>query len=198
VTNKTSSFTQKKYHSSHPLRRFFISLFLKRILSEIKNQKVNTLLDIGCGEGQVGSFLLAHKPDLKITGIDFDEGALRKAKINCPGMTVKKADIYHLPFLNKSFNLILCLEVLEHLDKPALALKEFKRVGQRFLISVPHEPFFSLASFFSGKYLGRFGKHPEHLQFWSEKGFEKLLRKYFRNFKIKKSFPWLIAEGRVE
>lgn len=198
MKNKTSTFTQKKYYSSNPLQRFLINTFLKKILFEIKDQKASSLLDIGCGEGQVDKFLLSHNSDLKITGVDFDKEALRKAKINCPEMTVKKADIYHLPFSDKSFDLIICLEVLEHLDKPELALKEFKRIGQRFLISVPHEPFFSLASFFSGKYLSRFGKHPEHLQFWSEKRFEKLLRKYFRNFKIKKSFPWLIAKGRLE
>jgi len=198
VKNKNSTFTQKKYYSSNPLQRFLINVFLKKILLEIKDQKVSSLLDIGCGEGQVDNFLLKNNPGLKITGVDFDKKALREAKINCPKMVVKKADIYHLPFPDKSFDLILCLEVLEHLDKPELALKEFKRVGQQFLISVPHEPFFSLASLFSGKYLSHFGRHPEHFQFWSENGFKKLLKKYFSNFKIKKSFPWLIVKGRLE
>jgi ubiquinone/menaquinone biosynthesis C-methylase UbiE len=195
VKNKSSSFAQQKYNSSNPLRRFFIKLFLKKVLVEIKKQKPANLLDIGCGEGQADKFFLEYHPNLKITGVDFDEQALKEARINCPAMKIKKADIYHLPFVNKSFDLILCLEVLEHLKNPQKAIKEIKRVGRYFILSVPHEPFFSIMSFLSGRYLKNFGRHPEHLNFWSKKSFTEFMKKEFSKAKIKISFPWLIAEG---
>lgn len=195
MENKRVTFTQQKYQSSHPLRRFLINRFLIKILKEIENQNPRNILDVGCGEGQADSFFLKFHPNLKITGVDFDEKALKEAKINCPAMKIKKADVYHLPFADKSFDLILCLEVLEHLKNPERAIKEIKRIGRHFLISVPNEPFFSLLSFFSGKYLKTFGHHPEHLQFWSKKSFTEFIKKEIPKTKIKISFTWLIAEG---
>lgn len=197
MKNKSSSFAQQKYDSSNPLRRFFIKLFLKKVLVEIKKQKPANLLDIGCGEGQADKFFLQKNPGLKVTGIDTDIQALQQAKINCPGMVTKQASVYKLPFKSKSFDLVICLEVLEHLKDPQKAIEEIKRVANKAVISVPHEPFFSITSFLSGKYLKNFGKHPEHLQFWSKGKFENLLRPYFFNLKISFSFPWIIAEGRL-
>lgn len=193
--SQKTTFTQQKYYSSNPLRRFFIKRFLKNILQEIKNKKVINILDIGCGEGQSDKYFLKNMPKIKITGIDFDSQAISEARINCPQMTAKKDDIYNLSFKDKSFDLAISLEVLEHLSNPQKALKEIKRVSNKFIISVPYEPYFSLLSFFSGKYLKNFGRHPEHLQVWNKRNFSDFIKKELPKGKIKISFPWLIAEG---
>lgn len=193
IENK--SFTQQKYGSFHPLRRFLIKRFLKRVLMEIKSKKPVNILDIGCGEGQADKYFLENLPEIKITGVDVDEKALSKAKINCPRMKVKKASIYNLPFKDFSFDLVISLEVLEHLAEPRRALKEIKRIGRKFIVSVPYEPYFSLLSFLSGKYLKNFGRHPEHIQAWDKITFAKFVKKEFPKAKIKTCFPWLIAGG---
>lgn len=197
MNNKKITFTQQKYYSPNPLRRFFIKRFLQNILQEIKDKKVINLLDVGCGEGQADSFFLKNQSNLKITGVDVNELSLKEAKKNCPKMKVQKADIYRLPFPDQSFDLILCLEVLEHLEEPEKAVKEIKRVGKKFIISIPWEPYFSLMSFFSGRYLKNLGRHPEHLQFWGRKSFAEFIKKELPKAKIKTSFPWLIAEGEL-
>lgn len=191
---RSKSLNQQKYTSRHPLRRFFLYRFLTKILSEIEKEKPQSILDIGCGEGEADKFFLKRNASLKVLGIDIDSEALKEAKINCPQIEIKKADVYKLPFPDNSFDLVLCLEVLEHLEKPDEALKEIKRVCyNKAIITVPNEPLFSLASFFSGKYLKSLGKHPEHRHFWSRGEFKNLLKKYFPKVEVKKAFPWLIG-----
>ena len=48
-------------------------------------------------------------------------------------------DIEHLPFLNQSFDYIICTAVLEHLNNPSLAMQELMRAGKRGYIEVPTE-----------------------------------------------------------
>jgi ubiquinone/menaquinone biosynthesis C-methylase UbiE len=193
------SYNQQKYQSRQPLKVFLIRRFLSKAFSEVKKTKPGPILDIGCGEGYADKFFLEREPSLDIIGVDKSSQALRVARKNCSQMKTKQGDILRLPFPKNSFNLVLCLEVLEHLESPEKALKEMKRVGRgSWIISVPDEPLFSLVSFFSGKYLKNFGRHPEHIQFWSEKSFRSLLKNYFRRVEVKKCFPWLVGITKLE
>ena len=68
-----------------------------------------------------------------------------------------------MPFEDDSFDLVLCLEVLEHVPEPGAALAELARVCcGRIVLSVPDEPWFRLGSLARGKYLRGLGDHPEH------------------------------------
>lgn len=191
---ESKSFSQQKYTSLHPLRRFLIHRFLAKVFAEIEKEKHGSILDIGCGEGQADKFFLRRDPSLQIVGLDVNSKALKEAKINCPQMKTKKANVYQLPFPTNSFDLVLCLEVLEHLEDPEETLRQIKKIGRnRAIITVPNEPLFSLASFLSGKYLKNLGRHPDHVQFWSKKKFEGLLNKHFLKTEVTTAFPWLIG-----
>lgn len=192
--DSNQSFNERKYTSFNLLRRLLLNRFLEKVWREIEKQKPKEILDVGCGEGQADRFFLRKNPELKILGVDKNMEALRKAKFNCPLLKTQKANAYHLSFPDCSFDLVLCLEVLEHLDRPEKALEEIKRVGNcRFILSVPHEPLFSWTSFLSGKYLKNLGRHPEHVHFWSKKEFKKLLGGFFGKARVEPCFPWLIG-----
>ena len=49
------------------------------------------------------------------------------------------ADGQHLPFADKSFDYIICCQVLEHADDPSLFISELMRVGKAGFIEVPNE-----------------------------------------------------------
>jgi SAM-dependent methyltransferase len=49
------------------------------------------------------------------------------------------ADIAQLPFADKTFDYVICNQVVEHLEDPAVALDELSRVGRRGFLSVPSE-----------------------------------------------------------
>ncbi len=181
----------KKYNSKNPLQRFLISQFLKSINTLISKTDSKTLLDIGSGEGFVLEAILKNN-DLQATALDSNENALIELKKRIPNVQIKNGYIEHLPYKDNRFDLVVCCEVLEHLQEPELALKELKRVGKKFVLSVPNEPWFSSMNLIRGRHIGNFGCHPEHIQKWSAKNFVNFVKKDLKIIKIKKSFPWTI------
>ena len=91
----------------------------------------------------------------------------------------------------------MMLEVLEHLEDPARALREASRVGEYLLVSVPHEPFFMAANFLRGKNWSRWGSDEEHIHFWGKRTFRKLLEPCGEILRFETAFPWLIALFKV-
>ncbi len=100
-----------------------------------------------------------------------------------------------MPYKDKEFDLVLCTEVLEHLEDPKRALKELIRVSNKYLVlSVPNEPLFMLAQLVRGKNWSRFGNDIEHIQHWSFWQFENFVKK--ENVKILKTkhpFAWTMV-----
>ncbi len=105
------------------------------------------VLDAGCGLGRHLRFL-AKQPNLRIVGIDKNTGALREALTSLENMPdalskdflVSEADINRLPFADKSFDCVICSEVLEHIPDHEAAIKELIRILKpegTFVVSVP-------------------------------------------------------------
>ena len=93
------------------------------------------LLDVGVGDGYT---IRLVKPDGEITGIDFDKAELAGAEAR--GISGKEGSAYDIPFPARSFEIVTCFEVLEHLKAPVDALKEIDRVlrpGGHLVVSTP-------------------------------------------------------------
>lgn len=187
-----------KYMSSNPLKRYFINRFLNDLVNIVRGCQVETVLDIGCGEGVVVRCLTLNY-DFHINACDVDEKAVSFAKAINPDMTFFVADINSLPIEGKRYDLVICSEVLEHLQTPQIALKEIKRLSKGLcLISVPYEPYFSMMNFLSGKNLKAFGNDPDHIQRWTRRELEEVLARELEVISLTSSMPWLIALCRVK
>ena len=185
----------QKYTRARGPQRLLIGRFLATVRGIVEQAGVSSIIDAGCAEGFVAAFLQDALPDLTCTGCDIDAQALRRgAKIH-PAFPSQQADILHLPYRSRSADLVLCLEVLEHLEAPAEALAELRRVTRRYcLLSVPHEPLFRLTNLARGKSLSRWGDDPEHRQHWTRAGFVRLLQQANLEVRVLRSpFPWLVA-----
>jgi ubiquinone/menaquinone biosynthesis C-methylase UbiE len=192
----------RKHTAANPIQRALIDRFHRRIVEEIVNLEPRTFLDAGCGEGFVASRVLAALPDVALTGCDVSVGALEVAREASPTARFVPGSVLDLPFPDQSFDVVGCFEVLEHLrgDDPRHALTELARVTSRAVVlSVPHEPYFSLANAARGKNLDvrPRGSDPDHHQFWSRRAFGALVRERFTVRALYGSFPWTICVAEV-
>src|SRR3989344_6097785 len=139
-----------KYASKNPLKKFFIKKFLERTAKVIFSLRSQNILDVGCGEGFVLGHLKKRGFAANLTGVDISEEAISAGLAIFPGLNLVKGSVYNLPFADDYFDVVMCLEVLEHLAEPEKALQELVRVSKKYcLVSVPNEPFFTLANMVS-------------------------------------------------
>lgn len=191
----TSNF--KKHTSKNFIQQFLLSKYYQSLVS-LFPKDVKTVLDVGCGEG----FVIPHLPaNVSYLGLDFNSESLNQAQKLQSAIARKKnikllfaqTDISQVLSNPKHFDLVLCLEVMEHIKNFDIVLQALARLSfNNMILSVPNEPFFQLSNFLSGKYLSSWGNHPEHVNHWTTKAFSRLIEKYFTIVKKSYPFPWQI------
>jgi SAM-dependent methyltransferase len=90
-----------------------------------------SVLDIGCGDGTIGSLLAQRRPDIAIQGVEFL--ARPECKIEC-----RAFDGVSLPFPDGSFDLCLFVDVLHHTQDPGVLLREAARVSRSWVLLKDH------------------------------------------------------------
>ncbi|HZR96459.1 MAG TPA: class I SAM-dependent methyltransferase [Gaiellaceae bacterium] len=86
------------------------------------------VLDAGCGVGY-GVGLLSAAGAAEVVGVDLSDAAIEAARAyERPGVTLQVADVCALPYARATFDLVVCFEVLEHVDEPERLLDELSRV----------------------------------------------------------------------
>ena len=183
----------RKHTHKNPIQKFLIFLFYRFVLAEVKKINPESILDVGCGEG----FTLRKIKDLgigkKLEGIEYLDRAIQLGKEQNPDIHIKQGSIYKLPYKDNSFDLVICTEVLEHLEEPEKALQELIRVSRKnLLLTVPNEPFFMLAQFLRGKNWSRWGNDIEHINHWSALGFRQFINKRIQVTVCKVPFFWTL------
>ena len=167
-----------KHTSKNPIQKLLIKNFYSSLISLAKPLKAESILDTGCGEGFTINLLIKNGIGEKIEGIEFSKEAISLGKKLFPKAKIEQGSIYSLPYKSNSFDLVLCNEVLEHLENPQKAMSEIFRVTKSFLIiSIPNEPFFMISNFLRGKNILRFGNDSGHVNHWNFISFKKYLRK---------------------
>jgi SAM-dependent methyltransferase len=85
-----------------------------------------SLLDVGCGQGRVGSVIKRHR-DIYTVGVDAYNPYLELCKKDNSYDKLIQSDVRKLSFENKSFDVVLCTQLIEHLEK-AEAYELIKRM----------------------------------------------------------------------
>jgi SAM-dependent methyltransferase len=101
-----------------------------------------SVLDVGCGTGFILEFLRARHPRAAIVGCDFQWAPLAIARSRVRAASFLQASALHPPF-ERQFDLIVALDVIEHIDDDAAALAAVAsalRPGGVLIITVPQHP----------------------------------------------------------
>lgn len=109
---------QRFWHS----RRFGES---RKILAGLKAQKI---LDVGCHGGRFTYEISKLFPQALIYGIDISFAAIEFARKKYQKFHFIVAKAENLPFADNTFDLVTCLEVLEHVQNPQLVIRGIYRV----------------------------------------------------------------------
>ncbi len=187
----------RKHKSSSKLQQRLLDNFNKNLVREVKLLKPISVLDVGCGEGFTLERLRKAKIGKHLEGVDYLDLAIKLGKKEHPKLILKKGSIYDLKYKANSFDVVICSEVLEHVDDPQKGLEELVRVSKKYVVlSVPNEPFFILGNLLRGKNVSRFGNDIEHINHWTFWQFKKFVGKKLKIKKVMYPVPWtfIIAE----
>ncbi len=112
---------------------------LAALLDRLELGEECRILDVGCGTGGNFPFLSRYG---RVEGCDYSEEAVRFCRLRGV-VPVREASVYELPYEDSSFDLVTCLDVIEHLRLDLPALLEMKRVlkpGGYLLLTIPGRP----------------------------------------------------------
>lgn len=180
-----------------------------RILESIldkRNLSKKTLLDAGCGIGLASIYYSRRFKN--ITSVDLETHKINQAKTLAKGSLVKNinfkdVDLTKSPFTKEKFNMIICFEVIEHVEDDFAMLKGFSRMLKRdgeLILSFPSK---TLMSKIAQKSLDHVhvGYVPSDIKRMLNKLNMKIVEKYsfgksilgklvvFVDFLLRKSFP---------
>ena len=191
-----------KYGSRNPIVRYLMRGFETSLRSLVKKAGVREIHEVGCGEGY---WTLRWLEDgYHVRGSDVSTEVIRLAQMNARDRGIqadfKIASIYDLVPEADGAELIVCCEVLEHLEHPELALHVLQKIASRFLIiSVPQEPLWRILNLARGRYCRQLGNTPGHIQHWSKNAFIDLTGRCFEIVDCCTPLPWtmILAKCKV-
>ena len=141
-------------------------LTFRKIIAHIDQSE--TVLDVGCG---AGVFLDMIRPHCRgVAGLDISPVAIDL--LRSKGIEGKVGELPAICFPDKSFDVIVATEIVEHLDDPVSLLKESVRAARKkVILTVPDNV------------LGP-EELAEHRQLFTREPLEEMLRQFFDDFEI--------------
>ncbi|MBN1383306.1 MAG: class I SAM-dependent methyltransferase [Elusimicrobia bacterium] len=173
---------------------------ISKTIADVFNQyidKSKKIIDLGCGDGTHYGRFVSQLAGSYI-GLDVSGEAVKKAKEN--GLEARKHNFNdRMPFDNNSFDVIICLEVIEHLFDPEFFLKECGRILKPagfLILSLPNSFYLrQRIKFLSGSFSSMTGSplaadkewSAPHIRFFSKDSICRLLS--ISGFTISKFLP---------
>ena len=185
-----------KYNTSNPIARWMMQGFFSAVTGFAKQTGERTIHEVGCGEGHLSSIL--HDAGFGVRGSDVSAEIIDIAKAQSAdhgySIDFKAAGVEALQAPEDAAPLVVCCEVLEHLEDPESALERLAELASPYLIlSVPREPLWCALNLCRGKYLGSLGNTPGHLQHWSTAAFVRMIERHVEVIDIARPIPWTVV-----
>ena len=111
----------------------------RMILDLLRGLRFDSLLDVGCGNGELIALVAAQSPGIRLTGADLSPDQIERNQRRLPGVEFFALDVQSAA-LPRTFDMVTCSEVIEHLDDAAAALRNLARMvapGGHLLVTCP-------------------------------------------------------------
>jgi SAM-dependent methyltransferase len=191
-----------KYLDPSPIVRRLLDNYFRAVGALLERADgVAAALEVGCGEGFSTSRLRELLPEtIVLEASDRLPDQVSAAQKRNPTVGFRTESAYELNRPDESQDLVVLLQVLEHLAAPQRALAEARRVSRRYLLlGVPREPLWRVLNMLRGKYLRHLGNTPGHVNHWTAAGIRRLVGRHFGGVvQVARPIPWtvLLAEKR--
>lgn len=188
--------TYDKYAATNPIERRMMQGFFDALDTMLGGLAPTTVVEVGAGEGRITERLVERFPAADVVGLDLVDGDLADewARLDVP---MCFGDVTSLPFPDQSIELVVGLEVLEHVPHPRRALDEIARVcAGTAVLSVPREPIWRAGNMARGRYLREFGNTPGHVNHWSARTFESFVASRLDVVAVVRPLPWTMVRVR--
>lgn len=112
----------------------------KEILEVLDKRKFETILDVGCGAGAITLELARTLHSGQVVGIDVSEVMIEKARELDSNNVIKWQQTSIYDFISeKPFDLVVCADIVEHMEDDVRFLKRVSMLGKHVVIRVPLE-----------------------------------------------------------
>lgn len=190
--------TYDKYGTRNPIARFLMYRFLTTFDRLHGMAAAGSALEVGCGEGHLSRRMA--RAGRQVRGIDLSSEIIATAqRLTPPDKNPPRFSVGSIYELSEELAapLVVCCEVLEHLQDASRGLAALSRVTQRDLIvSVPCEPLWRILNVCRGRYLRDWGNTPGHVQHWTAAEFVKLISSQFDVVEVHAVLPWTMVLAR--
>jgi SAM-dependent methyltransferase len=183
-----------KSNLKNPISRRLVQGFDQALFSALDDLSPQSLHEVGCGEGRL-TRLIRDRYHISVLASDFSKVLIEENRSrDARSIDFQQLSIYELDPTQHRRDVIICCEVLEHLEDPLAGLLALRRLeAQSYLISVPREPIWRILNMARFKYWGDLGNTPGHLNHWSVNSFKRDLAKSgFRVVQELNPFPWIM------
>jgi 2-polyprenyl-3-methyl-5-hydroxy-6-metoxy-1,4-benzoquinol methylase len=190
-----------KYATRNPVERRLVDGFLAELDSLIERTGAREAHEVGCGEGELARRLAARGIAVRGSDVSVEVVDEARRRADAAGLEIpfKAAPITELEEATDAAELIVCCEVLEHLEDPARGLAVLRRLARPWLIvSVPREPLWRALNLARLSYVGALGNTPGHLNHWSKGAFLAFLEASVEVVDVRSPLPWTMALCRVD
>jgi 2-polyprenyl-3-methyl-5-hydroxy-6-metoxy-1,4-benzoquinol methylase len=189
-----------KYSTLHPIERRLVRNFLARLEELVEKTGAAEAHEVGCGEGELARRLASR--GLRVRGSDAFAGVIEEARRRAAAAGVEveyeTRRVEELGPERDAAELVLCCEVLEHLDDPEAALETIAGLARPWLIvSVPREPLWRALNLARLKYVRDLGNTPGHLTHWSRDAFLRFLETRLEVVEVRTPVPWTMVLCRT-